>query len=80
MDDIDKDNSKDMNHMGDPMNGQPQHIIVSSSHQIPQQQVVIAQSSQNNVYHPDGQAYLYQPAQNQGHVSQPQQRIIVQQV
>lgn len=80
---MEKEDSKDMDHMNDgPMNSQhpsQQHIIVSGSHQIPQQQVVIAQSSQNSVYQHDGQTYIYQPAQNQGDHPQ-QQRIIVQQV
>jgi hypothetical protein len=79
MEDMEKDDSKDMDHMNDgSMNSQhpnQQHIIVAGSHQIPQQQVVI--SSQSNVYHPDG--YIYQTSQNQGD-HQPQQRIIVQQV
>jgi len=83
MEELDKDEPKDMNRMGSMNNqhGGQQRIIVSGSHQIPsQQQVVIAQpGSQNSVYHQDGQTYtLYQPPQGQ-HVSQQPQRIIVQQ-
>lgn len=85
--DKDDDDDKEMNHMPvNQMNSQhpQQHIIVSGAHQIPhQQQIVIAQPSQGNVYHQqqDGQTYaIYQPPQSQAQNVQQQQRIIVQQV
>jgi hypothetical protein len=83
MDEMDKEDPKDLNH-GQINNQHPnqQHIIVSGSHQqIPHQQVVIAQPPQPNVYHQQRESpasyAIYQPAQGQG---QQPQRIIVQQV